>query len=191
MPVSLGSKGQAGFDQPLELMKDCHRRIESFLGVLIRVVERASDGRLDEEGRRALEEALKYFREAAPRHTADEEESLFPRLREKGVAAEALKRVEALEADHVKATGLHDAVEATGLEWLQGGSLRAEAREKLRAQLEELRGLYQGHIRVEDEEIFPLAGKALSAEEVRAIGEEMRQRRGRGECGAAGEGLPK
>jgi hypothetical protein len=35
----------------------------------------------DTELRNALETALKYFREAAPMHTADEEESLFPLLR--------------------------------------------------------------------------------------------------------------
>jgi hemerythrin-like domain-containing protein len=184
MPVSLGSKGQAGFDQPLELMKDCHRRIEFFLGVLIKVVERAADGRLDDEGRRALAEGLKYFREAAPRHTADEEESVFPRLRQKSVAAEALKRVEALQEDHVKATGLHDAVDQTGREWMQAGMLEAEARSALKGQLEALRELYLRHIKVEDEEIFPLAGKALTAEEVNAIGEEMRQRRG-GSCGTS------
>jgi len=31
---------------------------------------------------RALASALRYFGEAAPKHTADEEESLFPRLRQ-------------------------------------------------------------------------------------------------------------
>ena len=37
---------------------------------------------MTEETRVALESALRYFREAAPKHTADEEESLFPRLRQ-------------------------------------------------------------------------------------------------------------
>jgi hypothetical protein len=39
---------------------------------------------LNEEQRGAFEAALRYFREAAPKHTADEEESLFPRLRRIG-----------------------------------------------------------------------------------------------------------
>ena len=53
-----------------------------------------------------------------------------------------------------------------------------EARAALKVQLAELRELYRGHIRVEDEEIFPWAGRVLSVEEVRGIGEEMRRRRG-------------
>ncbi len=30
MPVNIGDKHQADFSQPIELMMDCHRRIESF-----------------------------------------------------------------------------------------------------------------------------------------------------------------
>ena len=41
MPISIGARPQSGFDDPLGLLSDCHRRIESFLGVLIRVVDRA------------------------------------------------------------------------------------------------------------------------------------------------------
>ena len=76
--VQIGQKPLADFSQPLEMMKDCHRRIEHFLDLLQTVVERFGDGELPEEGRRALEASLNYFAHAAPRHTADEEESLFP-----------------------------------------------------------------------------------------------------------------
>ena len=55
-------------------MSDCHRRIERFLTVLVRVAERGS---LEGEARGAFEAALRYFRDAAPKHTADEEESLI------------------------------------------------------------------------------------------------------------------
>ena len=54
--------------------------IETFLGSLQRVAE-ASDSHLTNEVRAALETALRYFKEAASKHTADEEESLFPRLK--------------------------------------------------------------------------------------------------------------
>jgi hemerythrin superfamily protein len=61
-------------------MSDCHRRIEMFLRVLGAAAERKG-GTLAEDERRALDAALRYFREAAPKHNADEEQSLFPRLR--------------------------------------------------------------------------------------------------------------
>ena len=53
--------------------------------------------------------ALRYFREAAPKHTADEELSLFPRMRACGGAEveAALDRVAELEADHKRADQLH------------------------------------------------------------------------------------
>src|ERR1035437_5349513 len=101
MPVSIGAAPQAGFDQPLQLLQDCHRRIEHFLKVLQRVA--ATDDALDSEHRAALEAALLYFRDAAPKHTRDEDESLFPRLRQAGgaEARAALRCVESLESDHI------------------------------------------------------------------------------------------
>ena len=51
-----------------------------FMNVLQQVAM-AADRPLADDARNSLETALRYFREAAPKHTADEEESLFPRLR--------------------------------------------------------------------------------------------------------------
>ena len=61
-----------------------------------------ADNPLTEETRKSLETALRYFHEAAPKHTADEEESLFPRLRRlpNSEVRDALDRLDSLEADH-------------------------------------------------------------------------------------------
>jgi hemerythrin-like domain-containing protein len=40
-----------------------------------------------------------------------------------------------------------------------------------------LAGLYHQHIRMEDTEVFPLAARVLSAEQIAQIGSEMAQRR--------------
>jgi hypothetical protein len=80
MPVQIGAKAHP-FSDPTVLLSDCHRRIEMFLGALEGVAS-VIDRPLTEETRAALESALRYFREAAPKHTADEEESLFPRMRQ-------------------------------------------------------------------------------------------------------------
>jgi len=179
MPVQLGAPAQANFEEPLKLLQDCHRRIEHFLEVLQRVVEVSSDGTLGDEARRALKMALHYFREAAPRHTMDEEESLFPRLRQCGgeAARAALARVAALEADHVRADARHHEVDAIGMRWLELGRLSQAQRSALKQHLDELQKLYAGHLKVEDCDIFPLAGKSLSGEQMAAIGQEMKARR--------------
>ncbi len=81
MLLKIGAKPLAGFGEPLEMLKDCHRRIEHFLDVLCKAEQQFGDSELTDEGRRALQAAVNYFADFAPRHTADEEGSLFPRLR--------------------------------------------------------------------------------------------------------------
>jgi hemerythrin-like domain-containing protein len=179
MPIQLGAPHQANFQQPLDLLQDCHRRIEHFLAVLARVVDASTDGLLTDETRRALEVALRYFKEAAPRHTLDEEESLFPRLRQCGTdeVHDALVRVEALHADHLRADVWHNDVDALGRQWLATGRLSPEDRTTLQQRLTDLAELYKGHIHVEDTAIFPLARKSLPADQIAAIGQEMKARR--------------
>ncbi len=179
MPVVIGARPDSGFADPLGLLTDCHRRIERFLGVLVRVAARAG-GPLEVEERSALETALRYFREAAPKHTADEEESLFPRLRARhdGATEPLLARVEALEREHVRAGQIHGEVDRLGQAWLERGALSENEAARLRDLLAELEQIYRGHIAVEDEHVFPAAAQLLASDERRAIGREMAARRG-------------
>jgi hypothetical protein len=41
MAVQIGAKPDSGFDDPIGMLKDCHRRIEHFLDILCLVAERA------------------------------------------------------------------------------------------------------------------------------------------------------
>ena len=143
------------------------------------VTEQAKGGALDTRQRDALETGLRYFREAAPRHTADEEESLFPRLRELGdVSREALAKIQALEADHHVAKDDHDLVEKLGQKWLASGTLSADETGQLANALRRLQLIYERHIAIEDNEIFPLAAKVVPRETLAEVGREMALRRG-------------
>ena len=77
MPVAIGTE-ESTFANPIGLLSDCHRRIERFLQALLTVTTQVEGGSLDAEHRSAVEAAVQYFRQAAPKHTADEEEDLFP-----------------------------------------------------------------------------------------------------------------
>jgi hemerythrin-like domain-containing protein len=182
MPVQLGAKPDHGFDQPLELLSDCHRRIESFLGMMLRVLERSGNGRnpLSTDERQALEAALTYFDIAAPRHTQDEEQSLFPRMRASADpdAQAALARIASLEADHRRADAQHVAAKALCRRWLDAGPLPQPDRQRLSDLLHDLRQMYTSHIALEDTELFPLAARLLDRQQLRAIGHEMARRRG-------------
>lgn len=182
MPVSLGTRPQHGFDQPLGLLSDCHRRIEHFLGTMIRVLE-LSDGRRDgltPQEREASEAALRYFDVAAPRHTQDEEQSLFPRLRQSNDpnARSALARIEALEADHRRADQMHAQSNGLCRRWLEGQPMQAADFERLVSLLRGLSDMYARHIALEDTELFPVAARALNRRQLLDIGQEMAQRRG-------------
>jgi hemerythrin-like domain-containing protein len=182
MPVVLGSKPQADFAQPLDLLSDCHRRIEHFLDVLAKVVSRTRGATPDAEHRRAIETALTYFEQAAPKHNADEEESLFPRLREAGKTdprvSEVMAKVDALEADHQAADAALAEVRAWFQRWLEIGTLAPAQVHRLDRLLSSLKQLYSRHIATEDNEVFRLAAQVLDAQDLQAVGQEMAQRRG-------------
>ena len=177
MPVQIGEVPHS-FSDPTGLLSDCHRRIEMFLGSLD-AVARVMDCPLTEETRRALDSALRYFREAAPKHTADEEESLFPRLRQvhHPDVQSALARLDGLENDHRRAAPLHAEVESLGQKYLSKGSLPPADVEGFRKAVASLKSMYQQHIRVEDDVVFPVAAQLMSPIDRAAIAAEMASRR--------------
>jgi hemerythrin-like domain-containing protein len=177
MPVQIGAKIH-NFTDPTGLLSDCHRRIEIFLGAL-EAVAKLIDRPATEETNRALESALRYFGQAAPKHTADEEESLFPRLRQIHDPAiqAAFSRLEQLEEDHRYAAPLHAEVDRLGAQYLSTGSLSSPEVDDFRKAVANLALMYKRHISVEDGLVFPLAARVLSDAEKVAIAEEMAGRR--------------
>ncbi|HTX42410.1 MAG TPA: hemerythrin domain-containing protein [Acidobacteriaceae bacterium] len=172
MPVQIGAQPDSGFDDPLGMLRDCHRRIENFLRVLAHVAATAGNGALSAPEQSAVESALQYFRSGGQRHTQDEEESLFPRL-----PAAELQSVADLEREHREADELHAAVDRLFSLWLASGFLSAQDRQALRAATSRLTELYAGHIQLEETVVFPRAAQILSRETIAAIGEEFRARR--------------
>jgi hemerythrin-like domain-containing protein len=177
MPVQIGAKAH-NFTDPTGLLADCHRRVEMFLGTLQAVAE-VIDHSPAEETSRALEFALRYFAQAAPKHTADEEESLFPRLRQihDPEIESAFSKLEQLEAEHRWAAPLHANVERLGTQYLATGSLSSSEVEQFRKDVGNLASMYQQHISVEESVVFPLAARMLSDAQKMAMAEEMAGRR--------------
>lgn len=180
MTVVIGAKPESGFQDPIGLLTDCHRRIEGFLSVLLRVGLEARGGALTPQQRDGLETALGYFRLSAPRHTADEEESLFPRLRslDRPEIRDVLARIETLEQDHDRADAGHAEIERLGRKWLDSGSLAPGDAARFSKVLGELAALYKQHIAVEESELFPVAANVLDSADREAVGNEMAERRG-------------
>lgn len=177
MGIQIGAKPDSGFDDPIGMLKDCHRRIEQFLQILCLVVERAGGRALNQEEATAVRSALHYFDVGGRRHTADEEESLFPRMRGEQKAAGAIRELDALEAQHREADQLHLSVERLYVSWMEGAPLSAGNQAQLRLAAERLKELYEEHIDVEESLVFPRAAQALDKDQIAAIGQEFRTRR--------------
>lgn len=180
MPVQIGATAHH-FSDPTGLLSDCHRRIEMFLAALRRVAEETIDQPASEDMAQALESALRYFREAAPKHTADEEESLFPRLRQisNSEVTSAFSQIDELEEEHRWANSLHAEVERLGTKYLSHGALSGNEVARFRGAIQDLCSMYQRHISIEDSTIFPLAARLLTEKDKSAIAAEMAGRRKR------------
>lgn len=175
MAIQIGQI-EPGCNDPVGLMTACHRRIERFLKTLQHAAQHLAGRKLSPEEEEALSRALRYFREAAPKHTADEEDDLFPALiRHQPATAEA---VHALEQDHLRAARLHAVVDQIAEQWIRDGVLGEGAVKELKQALDDLALLYGEHIRTEETELFPRASQVLQAEELDAIGRRMAERRG-------------
>ena len=138
MPVQIGAKAH-NFSDPTGLLSDCLRRIEMFLRSLERVAL-VIDRPLTEEARAALESALRYFR-------ADEEESLFPRLRQmrNPNVESAIERLEPLEDEYRLAGPLHAEVEELGQERLATGNLSSTKADAFGKAIASLVSMYKQH----------------------------------------------
>ncbi len=169
----------AGFDQPLELWLACHDRVRRMCTLLQRLLEHVRSGGADEKAGITAASIRRYFDEAAPRHHEDEEIDLFPRL---------LQRLEGLTAS--EAAGARNAIALLQDDHRELGRLWSILRDALAAieagdagALDEavvalFVARYRSHCEVEDTVIAAALRRALSPEELDAVGRAMAQRRG-------------
>ncbi len=155
---------RAAMDAPLEHLMACHRRIEERLETLERAAAHLED-RAD-EALSAFRSAFAFLDTSGALHTADEEESLFPRL---------LPLLEPGERSYV--AGLeHDHTEAHRIYTELKGSLDRPVR--ARHLVERLCALYRAHIASEDSVLQEYARVHLDAAQLAEIAREMKDRRG-------------
>jgi len=180
MSIIIGQEPGRDFRDPLGLLTDCHRRIENFLNVLHTVVRQNRAGHLDEEHRQGLDVSLRYFRESAPKHNADEEESLFPRmLSGSGSHRETVSQIlQRLSTEHRVLSSNHDEVDDLGRSWLRDDFLAAQERTRMATILQDLQQTYTRHIATEEQDLFPLAAQILEPDDLQSISNEMVRRRG-------------
>jgi len=156
---------RASDDDALAKLDASHRRHDEAMTALLEAAQRLAGG--DREAAVVVADVLDFLDRATPRHFADEEESLFPRVL--AHAPDLAPRIERLIAEHrehedrqARLGACYDARDAPGL--------LAEARA--------LDEVYRRHVEDEDE-LFPRLGAVIPAAELAEIATEMQARRGR------------
>lgn len=172
---SLVAVPAAGFEQPFDMLEACHERVQRMLTLLARLREHLPQHGCDLQAQQAARDILRYFDQAAPQHHRDEELHVFPpllSLRNAQIASVVLR----LQEDHLlMESRWQDARNV--LTRIAEGRLHALGPEDDSA-LDAFAGLYDAHVRAEEEIAYPAALELLDERALREMGEEMMQRRG-------------
>jgi hypothetical protein len=111
LEVRTGVRLDREFDDPIGVLKDCHRKIRRSLHVLWVIADRAAGRELTSDEIAAVRSAMNCLRVDGSRHTADEEQSLFPRLRAQTISGDSEDLI-ALEVNRRQTDRLSAMVEA-------------------------------------------------------------------------------
>jgi hemerythrin-like domain-containing protein len=159
------------------MLAACHERVQRSLDLLRRLVDHVQSAGVDADARAAARDVWRYFELAAPAHHADEERHLLPRLRASGdlwLAAVARR----MQADHDE---LRDLWQRLGPRLRELNDSAAAPSTAAWPELRELSAafiaVHDRHLPLEDDIAFPRVQQRMGADELRAMGAEMAQRR--------------
>lgn len=166
-----GPPAAPGFDDPLGVLRACHRRIERQIATLERLRRHLPEHHADADARVAATAIMRYFDTAARHHHADEEDSLFPRLCQVRPGLAAI--VGRIEGEHVEMAQRWARLRPLLTAIAAGNGAYLPAKD-----VEAFGAAYAAHIAREEGELLTHAEAALDAATLAEIGAEMAARRG-------------
>lgn len=145
-----------------------HRRIKAVINSLANAVAALGGGkRLNTQKLRGVGEFLRIY--ADERHHVREEELFFPVLMCHGVPAQGCP-IGGLNHEHEVGRSLVSSLD----QGIAGYEARAAGAETgLRQTLQEIIQLYRKHLWMEDEMVFPMAARLLTADDDQKLGEQF------------------
>ena len=165
-----------GFDDPLEMLLACHRRIERQLETLERLQMHVQEHGVDADASLAAQAVLRYFVKAAEHHHEDEEKDLFPLLEIRIPAGEEKARFNALRE---KLESEHDAVREQWSRLRKAVEAIADGMQRSlpAADVQRFASSYRAHIAVEEGALQELFTRWIDESDRGALGRSMRARR--------------
>jgi len=174
--ISTARNTQAG-STAVELLVGCHQRIKHFTSVAAKLAH-AQAGTHDEI-HSAAESVYRYYSVSLPLHEADEEDSLRPRLDK--VPDQRVHH--ALAAMHDQHMAIDDLLERL-LPLLQmvgnNPATLGDAGGEMCSLTTALSEMFNAHLQLEEEVIFPAIDQALTEDDRMELLSEMRERRKQG-----------
>lgn len=169
-------KPSAGFDEPLEMLRACHERIEAQLATLERLLPHLRAKGADAEAQTAAKAVIRYFDTSGVLHHRDEDEDLFPLLRTLASARgrpEVCAVMDELEREHA----------TMNLEWSRlraglDGVLHGRAEAVGEDIVTPFAWVYRRHMANEAAAVLPFAVEVLDEADRVALGKRMAARRG-------------
>jgi hemerythrin-like domain-containing protein len=160
-----------GFDEPLALLRACHKNILAHCDRLEALLAHIDEQGIDDEARKAARDIVHYFSGSTLLHHRDEEEDLFPRLNRQSLRIAEL--IQDLKQEHSKLDQLWENMvsELKPLpdQHFSDGFLQATR---------DFCTLSRQHVNRENMEFLPLAASSLSQLDLDEIGASMAARRG-------------
>lgn len=159
------------FDHPLEMLRACHGKILQQCDTLKKLEAHLAQRGCDAQSRQAATGILRYFDTAGQFHHMDEEENLFPALRNCPGVEHAL--LEQLLAEHTGMLCAWNALRPALLRIAGGIDATLDS-----AVSDRFIGSYTSHIEIENSRLLPMAQRLLSDRQLDYIGRKMAERRG-------------
>ncbi len=159
----------------VDMLLACHQRIRSFTAIAVRLAE--TENAASPEVVNAAESVHRYYTVALPLHEADENDSVYPRLRQT-LGGEDARAAELMIEQHAPIDATIAALVPLWAELRVHPERLHALRPELHRHGTRLQELWREHLALEEEIVFPLLRRKLADDDLRAIQQEMKQRRG-------------
>jgi len=165
----------ANFNNPLALLHACHGKIQAQCETLRRLSGHLASNGCDLQAQQAAQKILHYFDTSGQFHHQDEEENLFPGLRQSAGSEKPAVDVllDRLLSEHAVMASAWSGLRSVLLQLVKG--IHAPLGDAL---LDKFITSYANHIDLEERELLPLAARLLSSQQIAEIGKQMAERRG-------------
>jgi hemerythrin-like domain-containing protein len=168
--------GLPGFDQPLELIRHTHRRLEQRCALMDRLVNHLRESGCDADAQATAGHILRFFEDEMTRHHEDEEIDFYDAVVEAAPAktrSGIAKLVAELRDEHARLQAIWRDVLRPQLTEIMAGRaalLNEEAVDRCHI-------LYVSHLDREENMLLPIAEERFSRERLERLGRGMAQRR--------------